>query len=75
MTPKLTAGNVVRFFTRGENRAVTGTVTAIDGEYPDYVTVTVDIDGMTYHFGTGGHLGTSWTTESGSEEWFCEVVR
>jgi hypothetical protein len=60
------------FYTKGEERSVTGRVVRIDhGAYDgDYATVYLDVDGMEYAFGTGGHLGNTWTTESGSEEWF-----
>jgi hypothetical protein len=65
-------GDVVTFYTKGEERSVTGYVTRLNfGEYQgDYCDVEVLVDGMTYVFGTGGHLGQSWTTEGGTEEWF-----
>jgi hypothetical protein len=65
-------GDFATFYTYGEARSVSGRVVGLQfGETQgDYHTVTLDSDGMPYHFGTGGHLGDTWTTESGSEQWF-----
>lgn len=69
-------GDTVTFFTQGEARKVTGRVTALvfGTHQGDYAHVVIDVDGMLYEFGTGGHLGETWTTESGSEQWFPEVL-
>ena len=65
-------GDVVTFFTKNEERSVTGRVTRLEfGKTQwDYAQVYIDVDGMEYCFGTGGHLGETWTTESGKEQWF-----
>lgn len=69
-------GDFVTFYTKGEERTVSGRVTKlVFGETQgDYCDVILDVDGMEYIFGTGGHLGETWTCESGSEEWFVERV-
>jgi hypothetical protein len=68
----LRKGDRVTFSTFGEERSVSGIVTALSfgGYQGDYCDITLDADGMNYTFGTGGHLGSSWTTESGGQEWF-----
>ena len=70
-------GDTVSFFTQGEERKVTGVVTKlVFGEHQgDYAEVHVSVDGMSYTFGTDGHLGQTWTTESesGTEQWFVEA--
>ena len=72
----LRAGDVVEFST-ADDVSVSGTVTKLTfGTYQgDYCDVHVDVDGMNYVFGTGGHLGTSWTTDDGSQVWFARVIK
>lgn len=78
-TPKahingLHVGDLVTFYTQGEERSVTGRITKLTfGKHQmDYASITLNVDGMSYEFGTGGHLGLTWTTESGREQWFCD---
>jgi len=70
-------GDWVTFYTSPADgaRSVTGKVIRLEfGETQgDYATVYLDVDGMTYAFGTGGHLGETWTSESGQFQWFKEV--
>jgi hypothetical protein len=75
-------GDTVKCFTYAEERSVTGVVTAVNRfhtvgywKHSDYASITVDVDGMPYEFGTGGHLGETWTTESGATQWFVEADR
>lgn len=62
-------GDVVTFETA--TRSVTGTVTSLvfSEDQGGYQHILIEMDGMTYMFGTGGHLGNTWTTEGGTEEW------
>lgn len=65
-------GDTVTF--SASERSVTGLVTGLNlpAYQNDYGEVHILADGMPYTFGTGGHLGTTWTTESGSQEWFVD---
>lgn len=71
-------GQKVRFFTYAEEQSVTGTVTAKHKGYHPYGYKDVILEsnaGDTWCFGTGGHLGDTWTTDAGTQEWFCEEAK
>lgn len=65
-------GDTVTFATA--ERSVTGLVTALrpPNYQGDYAEVYMTVDGMNYCFGTGGHLGKTWTTEGGMDQWFMD---
>ena len=69
----LAVGDKARFFTH--EREVFGTVTNLhfgptQGGYHD---ITLDVDGMDYRFGTGGHLGQTWALAGECEGPTCET--
>lgn len=73
----LHVGDVVEFTSECGEFTIAGKVTALHfGAYPgDYQDIALDADGMEYCFGTGGHLGSHWTTDAGLQMWFPRVLR
>lgn len=78
----LKAGQKVRFFTKGEEQSVVGTVIQKRRDPLDkggYADVYIQsINGDLLCFSTGGHLGTSWTQPyllPAWQEWFCEEAK
>jgi hypothetical protein len=61
-------------FNGPDDDSITGIVTTlVFGAYQgDYCHITVNADGMLYEFGTGGHLGDTWTTGNGTDQWFLQ---